>query len=152
MVWYFLSDLLHIYIYIKVHFHVYLQGYIVCNLIYLITFLEISNWFWITVCHTFQLHWKRFEWPKSLLLRFSPPGKKSPLAPAKFPIPLTPLTTIWKTLLLWGFITITTSNMFYIYIYIYNFNALLNECLQSYIVCNLFFLIFFTFLLCISYS
>ena len=119
MVWYFLSDLLHIYIYIKVHFHVYLQGYIVCNLIYLITFLEISNWFWITVCHTFQLHWKRFEWPKSLLLRFSPPGKKSPLAPAKFPIPLTPLTTIWKTLLLWGFITITTSNMFYIYIYIY---------------------------------
>ena len=45
----------YIYIYINVHFHVYLQGYIVCNLIYLITFLEISNWFWITLCHTFQL-------------------------------------------------------------------------------------------------
>ena len=38
----------------------------------------------------------------------------------------------------------------YIYIYIYNFifNALLNVYQQGYAVCNLFFLIFFIFLLC----
>ena len=57
----------------------------------IMTFLEISNWFWITLCHTFELF--------------------------------------------------SCSN-FFINIY-FIFNALLNVYHQGYVICNLFFVIFF---------
>ena len=65
------------------------------------TFLEISNWFWITSCLTFQL--------------FS------------------------CSIFLFIYIYIL-----YIYLYII-FNALMNVYHQGYVVCNLFFLMFFIF-------
>ena len=48
------------------------------------------NWCSVFAVGCFELG-KRFEWPKSLLLRFPSPGKKIP-PPVKFPIPPNPLS------------------------------------------------------------